>query len=63
MGHLTHNLLEGGRLLHLFLVVQCDFLAELSRIRSHVVVFGLYPVALVVVFFGRSLILGSFYSN
>lgn len=35
MGHLTHNLFKGGRLLHLFLIVQCDFLAELSRVRSH----------------------------
>ena len=35
MGHLGHNLLKGGRLLHLFLRVQSDFLAELSRIRSH----------------------------
>lgn len=37
IGHLTHNLLERSSLLHLFLVVQRDFLAEFPRIRSHLV--------------------------
>lgn len=35
IGHFTHNLLKRGRLFHLFLVVQSDFLAELSRVRRH----------------------------